>query len=318
MPKPINLKKHLAFLERLFNDDPPKGAQEEQRRKQIAALQQKQEIIFSDEFLEIPVSDAKAALQTTRPGQPPTRQHAAISLPADKVAPNPRSKDTATIRTFSKFRLVHGPVAFHSDDDPSKDETYDVISTCAPNLMDSSQGDETRFTRNEGGREQRMVGRENKTVEVLELNEDEYRKACEAQANFIVGAAKQKGNGAVIMPGFGVGVYIKRLSSASQEKAREIMIAAFSKASAEHKMPIEWVAYDNKTYDKMLKAQAKTPVPGSQLTVRQGDMFDVLKESKHSKPVLLNPGSDRTIGGNFTAENPNTAEEQIAQRTDII
>ena len=34
--------------------------------------------------------------------------------------------------------------------------------------------------------------------------------------------------------------------------------------------------------------------------------------------VLLNPGSDRTIGGAYTHKNPTTLEEQIAQQSDLV
>lgn len=41
-------------------------------------------------------------------------------------------------------------------------------------------------------------------------------------------------------------------------------------------------------------------------------------QSKPGQVALLNPGSDRTIGGNYTQENATPLEEQIAQRSDLV
>lgn len=315
---------HFSFLDRFFNGQTDaQDPQDIQRLARIKQLQEQQSVIFSDEFLDIPVANAAQALQTTRPGQPNGGQP--VNIPLNKAAPDPNDPATVAVRTFSKFRLVHGPVDFRFDENnPQRTKPFDVISTCAPNLMSSSTADERQFAHDNGKFEQRP-GRNGamQAVRVLDLNEAEYRKACEAQADFIVKAAKDKGNDALIMPGFGVGVYIKRLSTEGQAKAREIMAEAFAKASAKHAMPIQWVAYDAKAHKQMSAAvvKAQTLHPDTKLALVQGDMFDYLENSAQNgfkKPALLNPGSDRTIGGNFTARDPHTGEEQIAQCTDLL
>ncbi|RUQ78146.1 hypothetical protein [Legionella septentrionalis] len=50
------------------------------------------------------------------------------------------------------------------------------------------------------------------------------------------------------------------------------------------------------------------------------DMLGYAQELKQQgmDVVVLNPGSDRTIGGSYPTENPDTLEEKIAQKSDLV
>ncbi|WP_173237650.1 hypothetical protein [Legionella antarctica] len=294
--------KQMQFFDRFIrkichsNDDA--------RLQRITHLQKQQRIFFLDEFLNV---EQGKELETTRIGYQPLDYVAyksdQLTLAPDGGAINEKN------RRLSRYRLVYGPVDFYLSNQLNKPTEIPVITACAPNLMGTSQVDLDEFS------------------EAGILKADQYGNECRKLADFIVSQAKANGNQRLIMPTFGVGVYIDQLNPyyGSQETAQRIMYGVFAEAAKKHEVNVDWVVWNdlgNPDGSITTTQRYQSYVPGNKYmnAVLHTDMISYGQEQqqKGEKVVLLNPGSDRTIGGAYTHRNPKTLEEQIAQKSDLI
>ncbi len=293
----------MQFIDRFIRNDKSHPS-DAARLQRIAQLEKQQRIFFMDEFLNI---EPGKELETTRIGYKPL-DSANYSPQQLALAP-----DAAVIkqenRRLSRYRLVYGPVDFYLGSQLDKPIEIPVITACAPNMMGTSQVDLNDFST--GGESNRQ------------LKVKEYERECKKLADFIVSQAKQSGQERLIMPAFGVGVYIQKLDHPSKELARKAMYQAFADAAIKHQMPIDWIVWKGDKDPDGVVQKLRTYAPGNQLMrpVIHDDMLlhaQECKEQKKEKVVLLNPGSDRTVGGAYTHRNPKTLEEQIAQQSDLV
>lgn len=303
MAMTMSYKEYYYTQMQFLNDFINKKENNTNRGKEALELLQKQQIYFQDEFLKIPT--AEKGIETIRLGYKPILNEKGDvdeKLPLI-LAPD---KPNAVNRHLARHRLVYGPVNFYLNFQFEKPTKMPVISACAPNFSGSSIKDFEAFTTG------------NPTTKNLTLQEAPYTKACEDLATFIIKTAKENGHDKLIMPAFGVGVYVLHLNDESKKKATEIMYRAFAKAAEAFKLKIDWIIWENDPNGAQIQKQlleyskAITPVMG-----------DLMKHSeamlqKGENIALLNPGSDRTVGGIYTKYQPTTLEEQIAQQSDLV
>ena len=271
------------------------------RLDRINKKKPQQSIYFLDDFLGI---DQVQALKTTQIGYDPLTCK-------DILAPS--ASEAKTNRAFTRNRIIYGPVDFYLDKQLENPTEISVITACAPNLMGTSDADlqqfSTKTTNKKGSRQ---------------LKVNEYAQEADKLAEFIVATAKNAGNDRLIMPAFGVGVYIKTLNKKSQALATQIMYEAFAKAAAKNKIQVEWMVWANETkYEPKVMAETLSSYSQNNPYMKpviEADMLDYTKQAIQNgqKVAMLNPGSDRTIGGKFTHKNPKTLEEQIAQQSDLL
>ncbi|WED42202.1 hypothetical protein [Legionella cardiaca] len=295
--------RQMNFIHRFIKNEPQ--PEDQARLMRIKQLQAQQSISFLDEFLDI---EEDKALETTRIGYKPlksahyTSEELAFFAPeADKIKP--------ANRRLSRYRLVYGPVDFYLGSQLEVPTTIPVITACAPNLMGTSQADLDEFS---------TGGVSNRQLKVIP-----YENECKKIADFIVGNAKKSGQERLIMPSFGIGVYIKTLDFASKTKAREIMYKAFAEAAIRHQMKIDWIVWAGDHDAAITEQKFKNFSQNNPFIepIVHEDMMLYAQERQqvhHEEVILLNPGSDRTVGGFYTHENPKTLEEQMAQQSDLV
>ena len=283
-----------------------------QRIARIKQLQAQQHIHFMDDFLIITSGNE---LKTTRIGYRPLEHIVAGLIPypnEDQIMAPQASEIHGRDRRCSRYRLIEGPVDFYLEKNLEEATTMHVITTCAPNLMGSSENDLQFYCIN-------YI----KNQPSYDLNEQKYRVECNKIAEFIISTAKASGTEKLIMPAFGVGIYIQKLSHPSRKMAREIMFNSFAAAADRHQLPVDWIVWDN----------PKNPSEGPEMHTflnhfsnkfmqprLHSDMLTYAKTEKERglNISILNPGSDRTIGGAYTTRNPKTLKEQIAQQSDLV
>jgi hypothetical protein len=229
------------------------------------------------------------------------------------IAPN---KDQAKdFRQLSRARIIHGPVDFY-DEGFSRFVTIDVVSLCGINLMGSSEADEAEFLIQKSGK--------------LVLDENKFREEYRSIADHIIRTAAFN-RSSLVTPAFGSGVYLNRLdqpdvSPGERKKAQQIIFECFAKASIDHRTTVYWDAHTpagKAQYDAMKRA-VSTTMDCSKMHIETGDIVKLTqdKQARKEKVTLLNPGSDRTIGGGYTA-SPLThknlpLEEQLSQQSDLV
>ena len=313
----LTYKEQMDFIDRyirgaLTHDD-------ELRMARIRATQNQQFIYFWDDYLKI---DEGHELDTMRIGYNPLEHLGNAHYSNEHLFLAP-SKDIIkeSNRRLSRNRLVIGPVNFYLGLQQEESIAIPVITACAPNLMGTSTSDINEFTvDNEKG--------------ARSLKDDVYEMECNKIARLILGAANQHNQKRLIMPAFGVGVYINVLDEESKQRAREIMFKAFATAAVNFKITVDWVVWGQDQPPKAPKKQAHwlTPTeradwyktrsaPNSHMNVTvQDDLLTYAQQLIKSgeQVTILNPGSDRTIGGMYTTFNPHTFEEQIAQQSDLL
>ncbi len=271
-----------------------------ERVLRIKVLEEQQKIFFLDEFLDVPMEHIDDSLKI---GYYPHEQlpHKKYHYSPDQILLAPEG-EKAIYRAFTKHRLVYGPIDFYL---PGKNTvSFNVISACGPNLMGTSPADERTYLDNGN------------------LNTLAYTRTCIALADFIVGTAKNQGNTKLIMPAFGMGVYIKNVPIAQRPEAVRIMYQAFAYAAFTFQLSVDWVvwsqeknSYLQKTYLDQLKGYNSfiNNVPHADMLAYAADLV-----GQGIPCAVLNAGSDRTIGGKFIAQNPTTVEEQLAQKSDLM
>lgn len=300
-PDPGYFEKQMGFIDRFIQrgltmEDLP-------RFQRIVENQKKQSIEFLDEFLSIKPGHE---LDTTNVGRFPERPKDIDRL-KQYLAPH-RDEIEGKDRRLSRYRLIYGPVDFYLGQQFDKPTTLNVITTCAPNLMGTSEIDLNEFSYGKNG--------------VRELRDDAYEKECQKLAKFIVKTAKDKGTTKLVMPAYGVGVYISQLNDESKQRATEIMFKAFATAAFECRLEVDWVVHEGSRHAKDTQSKLssfKAPNNRFMNAVISRDILEYAEsQSQHGQVSVLNPGSDRTIGGNYTQENATPLEEQIAQQSDLV
>ncbi len=302
MTNPLNYETYYSeqmnFIHRYLTHTSTKN--DAIRLERINDLQSKQSICFLDEFLGI--NDGEE-LKTTRIGYPPL---SGKSYKLVQFAPN--GEDIAEHnRGLTRYRLVHGPIDFYLNVQFEKPIEIPLITACAPNLMGTSDIDTRKFSKG-------------KTDSDRVLITDMYEAECKKLADFIVGAAANKGHCRLIMPTFGVGIYIQTLKQNSKNQAKEIMYKAFAEAALTHKIHIDWILIGKNAKKATEFYKSYAPKHPFIQPVEHDDMLVYAKEciDNGENVVLLNAGSDRTIGGKYTSKNPSTVEERIAQQSDLL
>ena len=276
---------------------------DQRRLRRLEEQQRKQAIYFLDDFLDI---EEGKELDTTRIGYAPLKN---VAYAPEQLILAPLAEDIRPQnRRLSRYRLVYGPVDFylgHQLKDPTE---IPVITACAPNLMGSSASDLEEFSTWNGRK--RM------------LKIKKYDDECKKLADFIVGTVKQQGKSRLIMPAFGVGVYIRQLDEPSKQVAKEKMYKAFAEAALKHQIQIDWIvwAQDFAPEEDANTLASYSPNNPFMKPIIHADMMSYAKDlvEEQEDIVLLNPGSDRTVGGAYTHKNPTTLEEQIAQQSDLV
>ncbi|MBA2656069.1 MAG: hypothetical protein H0U70_03695 [Tatlockia sp.] len=289
----LSFEKQMEFIDCYIRKEIKDS--DRQRLNRIHQLQKRQSIFFLDEFLEI---ESGKELDTTRIGYRPLwHKYSDQEL---ILAP-----ELAPFRYLSSYRLISGPVDFYIDSHPTE---IHLITTCAPNLAGSSPVDLNNFS---------TGGDKNRQIKI-----DVYRAECIKLADFIVNTVQESGKTRLIMPAFGVGVYIDKLDNSSKALAREAMYKAFATAALKHKIVIDWVVWGKDKFALETQQKLQSYAPDNQF-IRPIIHEDILvyahKECiEKGELVLLNPGSDRTIGGQYHRKDKQTLEEQIAQQSDLI
>lgn len=223
-------------------------------------------------------------------------------LPYQRLTP----KEIPDSRTAMKFQALYCVAPEHDVNvtDPAQFKTYPLIIARGANLMGTSQKDEARYIE-EGNK----------------LNDIYFSADMSKIAMTICYAAKEKGHTKMIMPAFGAGIYLNKLSGNAKTTAREIIVRAFNDAAKEYGINIDWVVFSKsgeaeiKNYKTILENDMD-----AKLQFVQGDIFTLADNAKQNNEnfVLLCPGSDATIGGHFEdAGTPGqrvTLEEPMARR----
>lgn len=267
----------------------------------IKILEDKQQVLFTNRFFDIPLNHIDDSL---RIGYYPYEQipHKKYYYTPDQIILAPDSEH-ADYREYTKHRLVYGPVDFYLPG--KKPITFNVISACGPNLMGTSPKDEQTYLDSNGN-----------------LNTDQYTQTSNELADFIVSAAKENGDEKLIMPAFGVGVYIKNVPQDQKPEAVRIMYQAFANAALKFQMNVDWIVWSREKNIYLQKSYLDN-LKDSNLfmnNVPHDDMLTYAAEQvdKGIQCAVLNAGSDRTIGGKFIAKNPTTVEEQLAHQSDLM
>jgi hypothetical protein len=286
-------KNQMDFIS-AYATSPAASSDELIRRRRIATLQKKQKVsVIADPRV---ISAKDSLLDTTGIDKFPTNTHLNM-----KLAPNWRGAKKS--RHLSRYRIIHGPVDFYSGTDfKQKDRTQlYVMSTNGINLMGSSPTDLSDFVSSRG-----------------KLNVAAFKSEYEKIADHIVATAKSEGK-KLVMPTFGAGVYLKNLSKDQQTIAKKIIFESFANAASKHQTHVYWDAYSNREkgiYD------AIPNIDRSFISVETGDMVELAKnlQQRGENIALLNAGSDRTIGGGYTAApHPGTpTEEQTSHQSDLV
>lgn len=195
-------------LEKFF-EDTPQYAHYKERVLRIKYLEQHQHVFFNERFLDTPPALIGDSLKIGYYpyANIPHKQNLRYNPQDIMLAP-----DGKEARHYSKHKLVYGPVDFYRHG--KKPVTFNLITACAPNLMGSSPEDERQFLNRDGT-----------------LNQGNYLNACEVLADFIVQATSRQGNTKLIMPAFGVGVYINKVPANQKPQAVQMMYQAFSRAA---------------------------------------------------------------------------------------
>jgi hypothetical protein len=276
---------------------------DQRRLQRLEEKQSQQAIYFLDDFLNI---EEGKELDTTRIGYAPLKD---VAYTPEQLILAPSGEDIhPENRRLSRYRLVYGPVDFYLGNQLEEPTEIPVITACAPNLMGSSASDLREFSTPNGRKRALKV--------------KEYEEECKKLADFIVGTVKQQGKSRLVMPAFGVGVYVRQLDRSSKNIAKEKMYQAFAAAALKHQIHIDWIVWAQDfaaEEDASTLASYASDNPFMQPVIHADMMLYAQALLEQQKDiVLLNPGSDRTIGGAYTHKNPTTLEEQIAQQSDLV
>jgi hypothetical protein len=195
-----------------------------------------------------------------------------------------------------------------------------IINARAPNFMGTSNHDLMEYTMYQG---------KEVTKTVLEsfggtypdnsftLDENKYRQTMREIARKMCQIAKENGKTTLVIPEFGVGIYVKLLTPESKDAAKRIMAQEFNEAAKNSNINVKLIVFGvNK--DKEILDYKKYVGVGSKVDVVNGDIFDEMHKQGSDACAFANPGSDRTIGGDRERPDPHTLEEKMAQSGTLV
>lgn len=296
----LSFENQMSFVRKLL-DRESLSNEEQQRWQAIQQLQARQAVYLHPDFKAVPEHHLDL---TARIGYHPTAG----------VIPGGVADAKFPSRPLSRKRVIIGPVNFYFDDG---EKQVNVITACAPNLMGTSEKDQSDFSK---GSHTQWSNHSRKDAPCeRHLKVDDYTDECNKLAQFILSSAKAEGIELLIMPAFGVGVYINTLSESSKEKAKKAMYRAFATAAEDLEISVQWIVWDG-----LADAGAECDFYNDLSSGRDyimsitGDIFELAKADYQCNFAILNAGSDRTIGGLYTKKGATTMEEQIAQRSDLL
>ncbi len=285
------------FINNRSKDTHPEGYQKRMALIKLYASQQ--QVYFRPEFM--PVYENGHHLDHLKLGYKPLESKVYDKKTIDLA---PEFQDSH-YRHLSKYRMVYGPIPYYLNGFESKPTVIDTISACAINLMGSSKTDEKAYMLANGS-----------------LNEMAYREECLSNADFLLGVAKSRGANKFVMPPFGVGAYIALIQDVNEkQKAKKIMNEAFAAMAKKHQITVDWVVWIK---DKNANAEKNTLDSQTTGNIYMNhviaDLMDYTKSQNDAgfKCAMLNPGSDRTIGGKYYVNDPHTLEEQMAQKSELL
>lgn len=273
------------------------GDEYQQRFSYIDSLRSRQQVYFSSKFL--PVYNSGHHLDHLKIGYKPI---AKASYTKDQLQLAP-TRNKATHRQFTRHRIIYGPLAYYLDGFDEDPVVINTITACAINLMGTSSKDLDKFIPNG------------------EFDSNKYRQACQQSAALIIKACKANNIDRLVIPAFGVGVYVRLLPYPDRTLAKKIMNQTFAKFAKKYDIIVDWIVWNQspqaQSEKKMLDAQTPDNKHIFHIIADMIDYTNILVQ-QGVKCAMLNPGSDRTIGGMFTKPNPKTLEEQIAQKSDLL
>lgn len=167
------------------------------------------------------------------------------------------------------------------------------------------------------------------------INEIEFTRTYQTLANFIISIAKKEEYDILVMPPIGCGLFLQELVTKEKiQNAIRIIINCFKKASIIYKQKVLWVNWLNETKDERIAYEVKDKKTFDKIFEPNNEFFDnseyfaiinsdiitcalYYDKVKNKKVAVVNPGSERTIGGMYLS-TAMTLEEQIARSSDLI
>lgn len=265
-----------------------------------------------------------------------------------------KADKAAAWRHKTKHRIVQSVVNCWYPDAKQAPFPIKLTTACAPNFMGTSPKDEAEFLT--GGTVNTTTGK-TEGKHFKPGAEKKYKTLMTLLFRRLLCA--QSGNDVIIMPFFGGGVYLDILDAESKKIARQMIHEAFRDALALEKDLLETDKYPDGSQKRKVKEiiyalpdeYEGTEVGRSEayngaekafegymgpppVSLCNANMFDVAnhfaqenkKKIAAGKPNetlnigMINPGSDRTIGGGYRktkdGDPPSPLEEQIFNYTD--
>lgn len=226
-------------------------------------------------------------------------------------------------RANTKHRSVTSVVSCFADGFGDEVSQFPLTLTtgCAPNFMGTSPADEKTF----------IVNNQLNSRLYKDTMKQLFKRWLMSQDNF--------GVNAVILPFVGGGVYLNKLAMNEQDTARQLILEALKEALEESAFknikevifaaPDDQHGFDaNKSYHNAAKIFSRYSQQQGMpnLTVANVDIFDAANQLQQKGIVvgMINPGSDRTIGGHYrktldgSPRDKITLEELICNYTDTV
>lgn len=287
-------QEQLNFLDYYIRSRNSKNHPSQYREKieEIQELNQRQRVFFHDDFL--PAYKARRHREHLRLGSQPIRGK---TYNRSQLGLAPELADS-TYRQLSRYRIVCGPIPYDLDGFGKETTRINTVTACAINLMGSSRQDLQQFTPQK------------------RLNTELYKQETQKIVGFLLKTIKSLGATRLVMPAFGLGVYIKTLSDEDKRTAKEIMADTFANLAKEFDIVVTWVVWQNKKEREFL--EGTIPHDNHYVQYVDGDLIHVAATHNSPTTYMLNPGSDRTIGGAYCSVLPHTLEEKIAQISRLL
>ena len=216
-------------------------------------------------------------------------------------------------RTLTKHRIVASPVKLYMSSYGRKFEKpsrITVTTTCAPNAMRRSMQDKQEFYQDNDLKH--------------------YQQFMKLQYQRILWAQVEQKTEVLIMPPFGLGVYLQTLSDTQKAKAIQLNYRALKEALNEQD---DWGnlkeiicampdAGGKNNYHQVAKGELQYYSGSCPVTLAKVDMLEcAAKCAEYYDVNLLNAGADNSIGGSYADTHQDRmppAEETLTQASDLF
>jgi len=210
----------------------------------------------------------------------------------------PDHKAAAAYRHCTKFTVCIARVP-RIKDDGTLEPVY-MIRAVAPNLYGTSKEDSRRYLKKDGS-----VNIQNYTADFKEI------------ARLVLFAVAATGLTTISIAEFGGGVYSSGVKTLEEkERLNQVRYQAFASAAEVFNVRINWVIYERDRHAESKVTMCERSLFG-QHTVMQGDIVtgidNLPADPLKNLPVVMDNGSDRTMGGNKHLVAPTPVEEQLMQ-----